>query len=210
MRPISSFLMAKICPSSSGTSAFGASNNTTSSREIFTVWMKSLIFNGNGCTVFDSNGQIIYRIDNYNRKCSDGVFLMDLRGTVLLTMVRKKLRVFGRWEGYKSNGSKLEEGKPWFVVRKPCRIMKGDSFYEVTVRWATDQSNCYMIKGSTVRSGCKIVDKVGRIVAEVKQKLSTSGVVLGDDVLSLVVEPNMDHSLIMGLVVVYGLVSQSM
>lgn len=38
-----------------------------------------------------------------------------------------------------------------------------------------------------------------------KRKVTASGVVLGEDVLTMVVEPNIDHSLIMGLVVVFGL-----
>ncbi|OVA05247.1 Initiation factor 2B-related [Macleaya cordata] len=86
--------------------------------------------NGNGCTVYDSNGQIVYRIDNYNCLCSDEVYLMDIEGKVLVTIVRKKLRLFGRWEGYKSTtNSNLEKEliKPWFQVRKSCRFLKGNN-----------------------------------------------------------------------------------
>ena len=48
------------------------------------------------------------------------------------------------------------------------------------------------------------------MVLQAKQKLSSSGVVLGDDVLSLEVEPHKDHSLIMALVTVYGLIRRKM
>ncbi|XP_077230750.1 protein LURP-one-related 11-like [Tasmannia lanceolata] len=204
--------MAKIHPqaflSSASSSSF--SNYIAPTKEIFTIWMKSLISNSKGCTVFDSNGKIIYRIDNYEQKYSDEVYLMDLRGDVLFTILRKKLRLFGRWEGYKSNGSKMEQEKPWFKVRKPCRILKGDPPCQVTVGWNKDRPDCYRIEGLAGKSACKIVDKAGRLVAEVKQKHSSSGVVLGDDVLSLVVEPNTDHSLIMGLVVVHGLINHTL
>lgn len=87
-RPLQSFLMAKVYPSSSSP-LHPTSNYMTSTRETFTIWMKSLIFNGNGCTVYDSDGQIVYRIDNYNRKCSKRVYLMDLRGNVLITILKK-------------------------------------------------------------------------------------------------------------------------
>lgn len=60
-----------------------------SKAEIFTVWMKSLIMQGNGLTVFNGNGQIIYRIDNYDEKNSREVFLMDLAGKLLFTVRRK-------------------------------------------------------------------------------------------------------------------------
>lgn len=57
--------------------------------EIFTIWMKSLILGGKGCTVFDSKGQVVYRVDNYSSKCCDQVYLMDSHGHVLLTILRK-------------------------------------------------------------------------------------------------------------------------
>ncbi|PIA43250.1 hypothetical protein AQUCO_02000587v1 [Aquilegia coerulea] len=59
----------------------------TSEREVFTIWMKSILLNGNGCTVFNANGDIIYRIDNYNCKCNREVYLMNLRGSVLFTIL---------------------------------------------------------------------------------------------------------------------------
>ncbi|XP_077230937.1 protein LURP-one-related 11-like [Tasmannia lanceolata] len=160
--------MAKIHPqaflSSASSSSF--SNYIAPTKEIFTIWMKSLISNSNGCTVLDSNGKIIYRIDNYEQKYSDEVYLMDLRGDVLFTILRKKLRLFGRWEGYKSNGSKMEQVS-WFKVRKPCRILKGDSPCQVTVGWNKDRPDCYRIEGLAGKSACKRVDKAGRLVAEI-------------------------------------------
>lgn len=40
--------------------------------------------------------------------------------------------------------------------------------------------------------------------------MTASGVALGEDVLSLVVEPGADVSLVVGLVLVYGLMNRSM
>ena len=61
----------------------------TSKREAFTLWMKSLVIQGNGCTVYNSDGEIVYRIDNYDKKGSSEVYLMDLQGKVLFTIVRR-------------------------------------------------------------------------------------------------------------------------
>lgn len=58
----------------------------TSKRETYTLWMKSLVCHSNGCTVYDSNGDIVYRVDNYDRKGRREVNLMDLRGKVLCTI----------------------------------------------------------------------------------------------------------------------------
>ncbi|KAG9459782.1 hypothetical protein H6P81_004290 [Aristolochia fimbriata] len=183
-------------------------------RKTYTVWMKSLILNGNGCVIFDSNGQIVYRVDNYNRRCNEKVYLMDPRGHILFTILRKKLRVFGRWEGYKGASSAVskvddhDQGKPWFRVIRACCMFRGVSPCSVTVGLEKTPTSCYRITG--LKSGCSIAKQTGELIAEVKQKRSSSGVALGDDVLSLVVETDIDHSLVMGLVIVYGLMKRNM
>lgn len=67
--------MAKIFPQEST-----SSECINSERETYTLWMKSLVLHSNGCTVYDSNGDIVYRVDNYDRKGTREVNLMDLRG----------------------------------------------------------------------------------------------------------------------------------
>lgn len=54
-----------------------------------TVWKKSLMFSCNGFTVFDSNGNIVYRVDNYNgRRPEEEVTLMDGLGKPVLSVRR--------------------------------------------------------------------------------------------------------------------------
>lgn len=57
--------------------------------EVFTIWMKSLVLNGNGCTVYDSAGCIVYRVDNYGARRAADVCLMDLAGNVVLQILKK-------------------------------------------------------------------------------------------------------------------------
>jgi hypothetical protein len=71
--------------------------------------------------------------------------------------------------------------------------------------------------GSGKHKGCRIADEAtGVVVAEVKRKVTASGVALGEDVLSMVVaEPAAAGadglSLVVGLVlVVYGLMNRTM
>lgn len=66
---------------------------TSSEREIFTVWMKSLVINGNGCTVFDSQGRVVFRVDNYQTKSTSETLLMNLHGQVLFS-IRTKVPTF--------------------------------------------------------------------------------------------------------------------
>ncbi|MCL7034823.1 hypothetical protein MKW94_022086 [Papaver nudicaule] len=193
--------------STSSSSSSSSSSCVTSKREVFTIWMKSLVMNSNGCTVFDSNGEIIYRIDNYNKKCSNKVYLMDLNGNLLSTILRKRLRMFGRWEGY--NGSKVDQEKPWFQVRKPFRVLN-KVHYNVSVSIGPSNDASYTIEKLDSKMGCKILDQAGNVVAEMKQKQSRFGVGLGDDVFTLMVESNVDHSLILGLIVVHGLINHKL
>ena len=78
--------MGKVYPCKPSSSACTAS---ISSANMYTIWMKSLVVNGNGYTVYDSNGKVVYRIDNYDIKCRSEVYLMDLHGNVLCTISRK-------------------------------------------------------------------------------------------------------------------------
>ncbi|XP_059661759.1 protein LURP-one-related 4-like [Cornus florida] len=184
-----------------------------SRREIYTIWMQSLVFHGNGCTVYDSKGEIVYRIDNYGNKCCHKVYLMDLHGEVLFSILqKKKLGIFGYWVGYKWSGCKVKkESRPCLKVRKDWRILRRDMSCDVRLGCDEAKASCsYRIVGLAGKSTFKIMDTNNQLVAEVKQKESTSGVLLGDDVLTLVVEPQRDHSLVMALMTVYGLINQKM
>ncbi|KAK9282030.1 hypothetical protein L1049_004941 [Liquidambar formosana] len=182
-----------------------ASCYLTSKQEVFTIWMKSLVLSGKGCTVFDSNGQIVYRVDNYNCKCSNEVYLMDFTGKVLFTILRKKFKLFRCWEGYRSTGTEINKGKPGFQLKKSFSIPRRNSLCEVIVGSNNTQPQHYKIESWTSNSdsACRIVDQLGGLIAEVKRKRSTDGIVLGNDVLTMVVEPYIDHSLIMGLVMMW-------
>ncbi|PON86431.1 LURP1-related protein domain containing protein [Trema orientale] len=206
--------MAKVHPLASNIidSSSTPSASCSSKRETLTVWMKSLVMQGNGCTAYNENGQIVYRIDNYDQKNSDEVYLMDLRGKVLFTILRKKMWVFSHWEGYKSNGlDSNNDDKPLFQVRKNCRVHLGKDFScKVTLRYNNNQASYYRLEGSAGKSALRIVDGQGGLLAEAKRKQSSSGVVLGDDVLTLVIEARVDHSLVMALLTVYGLMQRKM
>ncbi|KAF4399423.1 hypothetical protein G4B88_022506 [Cannabis sativa] len=207
----------------SSSSSTTTASYVSSKQETFTIWMKSLILNGKGCTVFDSNGRILFRVDNYNCKSRD-VFLMDSKGEILfailekaryictLNFIFKKLLVLKFWEGHRSKKPDEEEvkekGAACFKVSKRFGISRGHLTCEVIeVGVNKSQCLCYNIERCTRNSPWKIADKFGTPMAEIKRKQSTSGVLLGDDVLTMVVEPFIDHSFIMGLFVVYSLIN---
>ncbi|BFG31695.1 hypothetical protein CerSpe_179690 [Prunus speciosa] len=190
--------------STTGFASCSKNKYITSKRETFTIWMKSLVMQGNGCTAFDENGEIVYRIDNYDNKHSSEVYLMDLQGKLLFTLCEMKMCVFPSWKGYKSSG--VNNNKPWFQVRKSCRSIFGKKGFSYKVTMRSD-SSCYRLESLSGKSSeFRVTDSNGGVVAEAKRKQSSSGVVLGDDVFTLVVEPHVDHSFIMALVTIYGLI----
>ncbi|CAK7335514.1 unnamed protein product [Dovyalis caffra] len=183
----------------------------SSKSETFTIWMKSLVMQTNGCTVFNENGEIVYRVDNYDKKGSNEVYLMDLKGNVLFTILRRKLFLFRRWRGYKSDGLKLKTQKPYFQIKRSSEIFEGDLSCQITVR-SRDAQETFHYKLETLagKLAFKVTNSNGEIVAEAKRKQSSEGVLLGDDVLTLAVEPHVDHSFITALVTVYGLMHRKL
>ncbi|KAL0283951.1 UNVERIFIED_CONTAM: protein LURP-one-related 11 [Sesamum angustifolium] len=183
--------MAKVHPTTSTTSS-SCHESSSSEREVFTVWMKSLVIGSNGCTVFNSKGEIVFRVDNYQTRCSREVLLMDYNGRVLFSIKRKKLLIFRSWEGYKWTNSEFDPEKgEWFKVRRKCKFFsRGISSCHVILGCNKTGGHCsYKVVGLEGKPTMKITDCTGRVLAEVMQKQSSGGVSLGDDVLSLMVEP---------------------
>ncbi|XP_023632845.1 protein LURP-one-related 2-like [Capsella rubella] len=174
----------------------------TKDKESFTIWMRSLVFHSKGCTVYDSKGNLIYRVDNYNSKSCSEVYLMDLYGRALFTLRQKKLRLFKSSEGHNQTGTRFRLCKNFKISSRGS-----SSSYNVIMgshRTDDDQQSCYKIvhRGSAFT----IEDGSGRLMAEVKKKQSDiRGLDLGKDVLTMMVEPQVDHSLIMGIVIAYSL-----
>ncbi|KAJ8443083.1 hypothetical protein Cgig2_030851 [Carnegiea gigantea] len=200
--------MAKVHPGLPSSASSAACSSCSEGRESYTVWMKSLVFNGNGFTVYDSHGNLVYRIDNYDSRCRSQVFLMDLKGNVLCTLLRKKLSILEHWSGYE--GEEVKNHKPWFQVKKIRNVFSQGSQFSCKVTMGGERSHeasCIRIQGSIEKSEFQIINGSGFIAAEVKRKKVSKGIMLGNDVLRLEVEPQIDQSLIMALVVVQGLIS---
>ncbi|KAI3812957.1 hypothetical protein L1987_17670 [Smallanthus sonchifolius] len=198
--------MAKIHP---GIPSSSSSSSCSTERETYTIWMKSLVLNSNGYTVYDSNGEVVFRIDNYDSKRRSEVYLMDLRGNIVCTILRKKILRFGLWDCYNDKDS----CRPWFGVGKTFGFCKNNSVYDVLVGINEGQSTSgsnHRMEGSDHRLEFKIIDGEGRVTAEVKRKRSSSGVVLGEDVLCVTIEPHVDRIFVMALVAIHGLICGKM
>uniref|UniRef100_A0A0D3EY95 Uncharacterized protein n=1 Tax=Oryza barthii TaxID=65489 RepID=A0A0D3EY95_9ORYZ len=94
------------------------------------------------------------------------------------------------------------EDQPWFRVQKEYKILKKEGRYNVraVVEVALTGEVYRIIDGASHK-----LDAGGEVLAEIRRKQTDTGVVLGDDVLSLTVGPTADRLLVVGLVVVCGL-----
>lgn len=57
-----------------------------------TVWRKSLVFSCKGFTVIGSDGNLVYRVDNYTGR-PDRIILMDGSGNPVFTICRHKVQL---------------------------------------------------------------------------------------------------------------------
>lgn len=79
----------------------------------------------------------------------------------------QKFRLLGLWEGYRSTGKEANPERPCFQVRQKFRLCRGRSQCRVTVGQDKNQPQQYRIESLSSKSSYKILDKSGRLVAEV-------------------------------------------
>ncbi|XP_057971153.1 protein LURP-one-related 8 [Malania oleifera] len=176
-----------------------SSGNTT----VLTVWKKSLLLNCSGFTVFDSSGNLVFRVDNYVAAGDGEMVLMDAAGKPLLTIRRKRLSLGDSWLVFEGETAV----NPRFLVRKHVNLWNSRTLAHVSSgnggAWSTSPSKnaLYEIEGSYSQRCCAVYDGKRRRVAEIKQKEAVGGVGFGVDVFRLIVQPEMDTALAMALVI---------
>jgi uncharacterized protein YxjI len=182
---------------------------------LLTVWRKSLLFNCDGFTVFDANGDLAFRVDSYDdaslgRRRAE-VVLMDAAGKPLLTVRRRKRRhgllllLLGgqqHWVIYDGDAAEDDySGPPLLSVRRHVSLRGASSSKEAPLARVTPHGRAaaaadYVVEGSYGRRACAVRDARGDAVAEVRRKES-----VGDDVFRLVADPRLGAPLAMGLVI---------
>ncbi|KAG0519913.1 hypothetical protein BDA96_08G027600 [Sorghum bicolor] len=173
---------------------------------VLTVWRKSLLFNCDGFTVYDADGDLAFRVDCYARRHAE-VVLMDAAGAPLLTVRRKRLSLAERWHVYHGDAAASSSRPPVLSVRRHVggglRGASGGGKTLAHVVAAASSSadagggEAFVVEGSYGRRACAVRDARGDVVAEVRRKEA-----VGDDVFRLVVSPSLGAPLAMGLVVV--------
>ncbi|KAK4359536.1 hypothetical protein RND71_021765 [Anisodus tanguticus] len=199
--------MPKVYPNaSSGTTSAAAAPKPlpdhANSSVVLTVWKKSLLFNCYGFTVFDNQGNLVFRVDNYNAGTKGEIVLMDASGNSLLTIRRKRLSLSESWLVFKGETAV----DPLFSVKKNVNLLNSKSLAEVHDQGKAVSSPkkkmVYEIEGSYAQRCCVVYDDKRRRVAEIKRKEAVKGASFGIDVFRLIVQPGeIDLSMAMALVI---------
>lgn len=183
-------------PLSSDRRCFSADSGSNAA--VLTVWKKSLLFSCDGFTVFDTKGNLVFRVDNYAAANKAEVVLMDASGRSLLTIRRKKLSFADSWLMYDGDTAV----NPRFSVTKHVNFLNPKSLAHVSSAKKSNKNVAYAIEGSYTQRCCVVYDDKRRCMAEIKRKEAVGGVGFGGDVFRLVVQPGMDSSVAMALIVV--------
>ncbi|XP_074581707.1 protein LURP-one-related 8-like [Curcuma longa] len=165
-----------------------------------TVWRKSLLFGCSGFTVFDSKGDLVFRVDVYG-SAAGALVLMDSCGNPLLTLRRKKLSLGATWLIFDGE----DTVDPVYSVKRQVSLRHGGALAHMKPRRLQGRVGVggggYEIKGSYARRSCRVYDEGRRAVAEVRRKEPAGGAALGGDVFRLVVESDFDACLAMAVVI---------
>ncbi|KAF8364693.1 hypothetical protein HHK36_033373 [Tetracentron sinense] len=178
---------------------------------VLTVWKKSsMTFQGtDGFTVFNRDGRLAFRVDNYTRKnprLTGGLLLMDGAGKALMTLKPQIWSMQQQWNGFKGEDGCSRKSPILFSMRRGSSIsmlVQSNNIDEAKVfMGGRGPTADFRIEGSFRRRCCKIRGPTGEVAAEITRKKVNSSVLLSNDVFSLVVQPGFDSELIMAFVVV--------
>ncbi|PKA60298.1 Protein LURP-one-related 8 [Apostasia shenzhenica] len=216
-------MSSKIFPSEIQVRGWEAAAATVTAEEAattttaWTVWKKSSMgfVGSDGFSVFDGEGRLAFRVDNYSRRSKlllGELLLMDAVGRPLFALKPQILSIYDEWKVYGGGEERSFEGKPkshLFTVRRNSILRHGgEDAVEVFMRHRRG-AGCggkaadYRIEGRFRKRSCEIRGRDGEVVARIsRKKASQPSVMIGDDVFSLLVDPVVDPALMVAFVVV--------
>lgn len=124
-------------------------------------------------------------------------------------MIIQRLSLGDNWLVY--DGEKTDVN-PRFSVKKHVNILTNKCLAHVSCNGGDGSSSSsssptnnknvlYEIEGSYAQRACAVYDGRRRRVAEIKKKEAVGGVAFGSDVFRLIVQPEMETAVAMGLVI---------
>lgn len=113
-------------------------------------------------------------------------------------LIHQRLSLLDNWVVYDGETT----SNPRFTVTKHVNLLNAKSIAHVRVTGSKTKKPVYGIEGSYAQRSCVVYNDKRQGVAEIKRKEATGGVKLGGDVFRLTVQPEIDPTIAMALVVV--------
>ncbi|KAK8926347.1 Protein LURP-one-related 8 [Platanthera zijinensis] len=166
----------------------------------FTVWRKSLLLNCSGFTVYNAEGNLFFRVENYPSSSLNKIVLMNPIGIPLFTVRRKRFTLMDQWEIYKG----AESEKPCFSARKHFALLRSESLAHLTACGVSGGGikSKYDVEGSFSKRSCVVYDERRVKAAEIRRKEVVCNKTFNGDVFRLIVQPGFDAALAMAIVIV--------
>lgn len=121
-------------------------------------------------------------------------------------MILQILSMHDRWSGFRAEKDSTEtsSNKTRVFSMRRRSILQSCDGAEVFMESAKGGSPApdFQTEGCFSRRDCKILDADGREAARMGRKKANKSIILGDDVFSLVIQPNVDVELVMAFVVI--------
>uniref|UniRef100_A0A0E0LIP2 Protein LURP-one-related 15 n=1 Tax=Oryza punctata TaxID=4537 RepID=A0A0E0LIP2_ORYPU len=167
-----------------------------------TVTKKSISLTDGDFTVTDANDTVVLKVKGTLFSVRHRRVLLDAAGQPLLSMQEKILSMHNRWEVYR--GDSAHSCDKLFTVKKSSMLQMMKTEMDIFLAGNTSEHVCdFKIKGSYFdRSSAFYLGNSNTIIAQMNRKHTAASVVLGRDVFSITVFPQVDYVFIAALVAI--------
>ncbi|XP_065036517.1 protein LURP-one-related 15-like [Musa acuminata AAA Group] len=159
-----------------------------------------------GFSIYDGMGRLSLRLDNYTRKrkCFAGeLLLMDGNGKAVVTLRPQILSMQDRWSGFRGEDGRETDFRSTHVFDTRRRsVLQSCDEAEVLMDSTPDHKlPDFRTEGCFRRRNCKIMDRNDDEVTLISRNKENKSVAPGDDVFSLIIQPNMETELMAAFLV---------
>ncbi|KAL6337694.1 hypothetical protein AAG906_037287 [Vitis piasezkii] len=154
--------------------------------------------------VTDMNGTFRFKVKGRVMSLRDRRILQDAAGNALVTLRRKIRTVHNKWLAFRGDST---AAKDLLFTTKLSYLPEGKSELNVFLAANTDEEVCdFEVKGSWMRRSCTVhAANSDVILAQMHKELDSlkfQSNVLGKDIFAVTVNPNVDFSFIVALIVI--------
>ncbi|KAM5560604.1 hypothetical protein ABKV19_021654 [Rosa sericea] len=157
-------------------------------------------------TVTNVDGEVMFTVKGSFFSLHDTRQLLDSAGTPILTFRQKIISIHRRWEVYRGDSS---SSKDLLFSAKKSGLVQFKTELDVFLATNTkEDQHDFKVKGSFRDKACTIYSKDNTIIGQMHKDVSIKNSILGKDVFSVTVYPQVDFAFIVAAVVILHEINQ--